>query len=509
MTGRTWKNVGASVAENIKGYLLETGGTEVEVKNPNEEWRVKFSDSTFTYYKKGTLYSTPSNSEDPAVYEAWKFIDSQTTSPYVPPTREFLIGLDETGKGELVGHTVLTGVIFPKDLSSEIDRLVGPADTKKHHEFDYWDRIFKELDRLRPRGFDFIMQKIPPWYVDKYNINKILDVTYQRILSTFFRKAEIAKCRIVLDDYGFGPTLKRFLRFLEKQGAEVVVTTHADEKYLEAKAASLVSKREREAVMRAINEREDFKVDGLSIGSGNAGDKQTIEWIQRWYNSGKPWPWFIKRSFKTMWKLEGRREAPRKVTPPIRDEILSDEFVGEFNRGHLSVQSLSLVCPNCGSVLRSARFAIYDKNGRTVSELRCPDTKCAHIIENAGPTLGFYCGFVVPDSNVIHRHLLSKDLEASRFFENFTVILDPVVRKECDGTASGKKEFDELRRFHGIGRIRLESPGSVDDVPDSLSNIERDERIANSCLNNDAILLSADIGLTTFAAGKNIFTIFI
>jgi len=32
---------------------------------------------------------------------AWQYIDSVVGSAYVLPTKDFLIGLDETGKGEL------------------------------------------------------------------------------------------------------------------------------------------------------------------------------------------------------------------------------------------------------------------------------------------------------------------------------------------------------------------------------------------------------------------------
>jgi ribonuclease HII len=73
--------------------------------------------------------------------------------------------------------------------------------------------------------------------VDKYNINKIMDVVYQRILSQFFRKIPMDKCRIVIDDYGVGPTLNRFLNFLKQQNAEAIVAHDADENYLEAKIA--------------------------------------------------------------------------------------------------------------------------------------------------------------------------------------------------------------------------------------------------------------------------------
>lgn len=105
--------------------------------------------------------------------------------------------------------------------------------------------------------------------------------------------------------------------------------------------------------------------------------------------------------------------------------------------------------------------------------------------------------------------MISNDLMASRFFENFTVILVPVVRKECDGTARGKREFEELRRYDSMGRIRLEAVGSVGDVPDGLSNVVRDEMIIGACVEHSAILLTADKSMATFAVGKEVFTIYI
>lgn len=507
--GRTWKNIDAQTSDEIKICLLNQGGSEVGVKADAEAWRIKFSDSTFTFYKSGTLFSTPSRSDDPAVFKAWKHVDSLVGSGYEAPTKDFLIGLDETGKGELVGHTVLTGVIFPQDLFDEIDLLLGPADTKKRHTFEYWDDIFKKLDRLRGLGLDFITEKIPPWHVDRYNINKIVDVTYQRILSMFLRRAKISQCRVVLDDYGVGPTLSRFLNFLQKQGAEVVVTSKSDEKYLEAKTASVISKRDREAVTRSINRNPDYQINGLSIGSGNAGDKQTLEWLNKWHATGKRWPWFIKRSFSTVRRIEGKAGRAHKIIPPIREELLSKEFIEEFNKGKLSIQSLSVICPHCGNALKSAAFAVFEREGRKISELKCADPDCGKIIVDAGTTLRFYSGYAVPDSNVIRRNLLSNDLKASKFFENFNIILDPVVRKECDGTPRARKEFEDLWKFNAMGRIKLEAPGRVEDVPDHLSSTERDERVIQACLDYNAILVTGDKSMIAFAGGKDVFTIFI
>ena len=262
--GRTWRNLDKIKAEEIRKYLLESGGIEDKVKSSHEVWRVKFSDSTFTFYSKGTLYATPSPSSDPAVLKMWKYIDSLYGSRYTLPSKEFLIGLDETGKGEVIGHTVLTGVIFPKEIFNNLDLLIGPADTKKRHEFEYWDKLFRMLDHFRKFGFEYIIETIPPWDVDKYNLNKIMDVVYQRILSNFMRQIEASRVRIVFDDYGVGDTLNRYLRSLENAGAEVIVTHGADDSYLEAKLASQVAKREREKVMEAINNSAEF-IHPLSI----------------------------------------------------------------------------------------------------------------------------------------------------------------------------------------------------------------------------------------------------
>lgn len=91
-----------------------------------------------------------------------------------------------------------------------------------------------------------MIEKILPSHMDKYNVNEIMDIVYQKILSRLMREDKPKDCRIVLDDYGVGVNLLRYLDFLESQGAEIKVETKADEKYIEARVASVIAKRERE-----------------------------------------------------------------------------------------------------------------------------------------------------------------------------------------------------------------------------------------------------------------------
>ena len=121
-------------------------------------------------------------------------------------------------------------------------------------------------------------------------------------------------------------------------------------------------------------------------------------------------------------------------------------------------------------------------------------------------SLQYYCRYVLPDSNAIQRQVISRDPRSSRFFENFTVILSLVVRKECDGIPRGKKEFEELAKFDFIGRIRLESPGKIEDIPKELT---RDERIIEDCIKHNAILVTGDKSMQAFAGGKDVFIIYL
>lgn len=353
---------------------------------------------------KAVLYSTLSNYNDPAVFEVWEQIESLVGSRYALSSKNYLIGLDETGKGEIIGHTVLTGVLIPRNIFGEMDLIIGSTDTKKRHKFGYWDELFMKLDYFRKSGFNFIEERIPPSQIDKYNINTMMDILYQRILSIFLREAPISECRIVIDDYRIGSTLKRFLNFLKKQGAEVVVAPKADDNYLEVKVASLISKMIREEIIENINENPEFLINNISVGTGNAVDLQTINWLKKWYASGKDWPWFVKRSFRTVREIEGKPGKIRKLIPPIKEKLLSKEFLDEFSNGRLSIQSLSLICSYCGQKNKIVIFKTYEKNGIKVSEIRC--SNCKKSIDDGGLTLMSYCGYLVPDTSIIVNRLL-------------------------------------------------------------------------------------------------------
>jgi len=499
ISNRTWQIESETDIPQIKGWLINIGGKEDEnLTNPYEKWRIRFLDATITFYaspKKMTLFITDSDYEE--ILKVHKYIDSILGSKFVLPSKEFLIGLDETGKGEVLGHVILVGVMFPKGLFNELDRFCGVANTKTKRTTAYWDEVFNKIDFYRSKGLEFFIEKIPPWHFDKYNINQLMDLTYQRILLYFAQKLELQKCRIVIDDYGVGLRLKNFLNFLSQSGSEVILTSKADDKYLESRIASLIAKRMQQKVLEAISNSHEFKIKNKELGSGNAGDLKTLDWLSTWWAIHKKWPWFVKQSFKTIAEIEGRQAFKKYKVPPLNENLLSEEFRKKFNSGKLDIRSLSVVCPSCGQIGKSIK--LIPKEGRTTAIC----VSCSEEIIGTAITLRYYCGRILPDNSIITRGFLSKDLESAKFFENFTILLHPIVKKESDHPG-GKKELERLGHFHTIGRIRLEESAPLIKYED-LESVVRDDAIQEGALEHNAILMTADNGMKGSAQAKGLF----
>ncbi len=315
MTGRKWI-VNKNKAERIKSLLLTKGGKEEKVNSSYEIWRIKLKDATFTYYSTKTLYSTPTKSETPEVIYAWEEINGIAGSLFVPLKRNFAIGLDETNKGEVFGPLFLIGVFIPKNLFPFLEEILSTIDTKKSHNFSYWQEIYKKILFYKDAGLTFIGKKISPQLIDKYKINYLMDRGYLTILKKLIKERDLTDLRITIDDYGIGKRLKIFLSDLAKRKTEVIIKKNADEKYLEVKTASLIAKFFKEKFFYQIKNNPEYQIENLTVGSGNLGDEETIEWLKKWYEKYKELPWFVRKSYLPVQKILGIKEKIKKISSP-------------------------------------------------------------------------------------------------------------------------------------------------------------------------------------------------
>jgi len=292
----SWRNIRADLGEEIKELLLNRGWIEEDVKSINEFWRMRLDGFICIFYKSGTLFISYPNDENSKFEEIREVINQNIGKRYILPSKDFLIGFDEVGKGEIIGSIILAGVRFPKNLFDELDIIVDNTDTKRNHKIEYWEEIYRNLEKSKESGLFFLIDKIFPIEIEeKKSLNKILDQRYKRLLEKFTIGIDIGRARIVIDNYGVGKDLIEYLEDLKKKGAEVVIESGSEDKYLETKLASIIAKRERLLELRDIE---------VYLGSGNVGDKRTIDWLENWYKTYREWPWFVKKSFKTIKRIE-------------------------------------------------------------------------------------------------------------------------------------------------------------------------------------------------------------
>jgi len=489
--GRSWKGLSAAQGDEARAFLARLGTEDTQVCGAHEAWRIRIEKSVFTFYDKGTLYFNGGEGQllEHAVQEISRLL-GQTRDP---TTKEYLIGLDETGKGEVLGHAVLAVAVVQRDALDRLEAAVGTADTKKAHAFAFWDQLYRELDGLRGRGLTWELQTLPPWDVDRYNLNLILDVVYQRLLSRVLLSLDPPACRITLDDYGIGKNLRGYLDALSKQGAEIRVEAKSDEKYVEARTASVLAKWRRQQAMQGI--ARDFSFTDAPVGSGNAGDSETLVWLRRWKETAKPWPWFVKTSFKTVRELDGKEGKAPKAVPPIRHELLSVDAQERFAEGQLSTASLSLVCPACGATLTAAKLTPDPARGLLG---RC--LNCDKVIPDLDTTLRYYSGVAVLDASVIIAGSISKDLDRLGFFDGFALLLHPVVAAETD-TEGGRSELAKLGTHAAKGRVDWHAlKGSSIPAKD-----RHDEAIIETAKDLNAILVTKDGGMYGLAVARGMF----
>lgn len=176
---------------------------------------------------------------------------------------EILVGIDEAGRGPLIGSMIVAGVAIDKE---ELDALssIGVRDSKKLSR----SRRETLLESIVERASTILAIPISPVDIDRENVNEIEITAIERIL------------KAMTTIYGYCPKTYIDLFTTEEQisrlrliCSDIVAEHGADNKYTVVAAASIIAKVLRdwhvEMLRRAVG---DF-------GSGYPSDPRTITWI--------------------------------------------------------------------------------------------------------------------------------------------------------------------------------------------------------------------------------------
>jgi len=175
-----------------------------------------------------------------------------------------VLGIDEAGRGCVIGDMVVAGVLIKFNYLNELKSL-GVGDSKKIGRKKR-EMLFYEI---LARSEKIWIYRFSPIIINTNNLNLLTIQAIKEIVLDAQTYYNIEKIRI--DIVGNG---KEIYNCLKETKAEIIVEKKADEKFVEVSCASIIAK-----VIR------DMLIDKLKrifgdFGSGYPADTKTIMWLK-------------------------------------------------------------------------------------------------------------------------------------------------------------------------------------------------------------------------------------
>lgn len=208
--------------------------------------------------------------------------------------RREIAGLDEAGRGPVLGPMVLCGVVVDGEGLEEMKRagvrdskLLSPGRRERLAPLILSLCRRAEVVELQPAEIDASLE-------GGINLNELEAREFARILNRL--KPRVA----YVDSPDPNPDLfrRRLERHLEVE-VELVVENSADRKYTVVGAASILAKVRRDARLAELRERYG------ELGSGYSHDPLTVRFLRRWVEEHGDLPPFARRSWETCRRLKG------------------------------------------------------------------------------------------------------------------------------------------------------------------------------------------------------------
>jgi len=196
---------------------------------------------------------------------------------------ELILGLDEAGKGPVLGPMILCGCLVEKKDENQL-RHLGVKDSKtvtsKRREF-----LEKEIKKIISNSITIICE---PKEIDESNAKGIKLTEFEadkfaKIINKLNSGKE--RMKVVIDCPSIGINSWTDLikpKIKDLSNLELVIEHKADKDHIAVSAASILAKCERERRMNKLKEKY-----GDEIGSGYSSDPLTIKFVQKYANKSK------------------------------------------------------------------------------------------------------------------------------------------------------------------------------------------------------------------------------
>ena len=187
----------------------------------------------------------------------------------VPRGGPLICGIDEAGRGPVLGPLVVAGVCLESDAPL---RQLNVRDSKKLTA-ERREQLAPEIEKLS--SHEVII--VPAEDIDALRSQMTLNDLEARLFASIIRKLRPADIVYVdsadTDELEFKKAIKRDLDF----EVEIVSKHQADDLFPVVSAASILAKVRRDAEMRLL--QKEF---GVEVGSGYPADPITVAFMEQW-----------------------------------------------------------------------------------------------------------------------------------------------------------------------------------------------------------------------------------
>ena len=196
-----------------------------------------------------------------------------------------ILGVDEAGRGSVLGPLVVAGVVVPENMNSVLERM-GVKDSK---------RLVPNRRRILSRKLNGVVlsaRDIDKLRADGVNLNEIEKNAMAEIISGLNHD------KAIVDAVDVKP--ERYQNSLcEITGCDVLAEHKADDNYIQVSAASIIAKQTRDEFIDELN-KEYRKLGG--VGSGYPSDPTTKKFLTNF--SYDEMPDFVRKSWATVAKMK-------------------------------------------------------------------------------------------------------------------------------------------------------------------------------------------------------------
>lgn len=208
-----------------------------------------------------------------------------------------LAGIDEAGRGAVIGPLVVAGVSIEQGREEEF-RAMGAKDSKL---LSPKRRVFLSK-KIQEIAKDIVVLSISACKIDDYrnkgvNLNKIEAMRFADIINML----EPGIAYLDAPDVNI-ERLNLFIKKMLKQEVRLVSEHKADSTYPIVSAASIMAKVERD------NAVEELKKKYGDIGPGYSSNPITRQWMKDWLEKHGDFPECVRKTWSTTSDIQGEME---------------------------------------------------------------------------------------------------------------------------------------------------------------------------------------------------------